>query len=74
MTFKFYGVLGLLIIIFCEIGSFTKTFPSILPFTTTIWVGYILLIDALVYKLRGNSYIINSKKKFVFLFVLSAVF
>jgi hypothetical protein len=50
----------------------------ILPGTRTsflffpLWLGYILLVDALVWKRNGRSLWIRSRKDFVLLFVISA--
>jgi len=37
-----------------------------------LWLGYVLVVDALVQRRRGNSLWIRSRKKFILLFALSA--
>jgi hypothetical protein len=72
--FKTYGILGLLLIVFGEVTIFFKIFPFTFWFTPIVWFGYIFVVDAIVYKLRGNSLLMNSPKKFILLFPFSAVF
>jgi hypothetical protein len=35
------------------------------------WTGYILLIDGIVYKMRGSSWLMNNRREFVFLAIVS---
>lgn len=72
--FKSYGTLGVLIIIFAEIIMFLRVQPFIIWFTPLVWVGYILIVDAIVYMLKGNSLLMNRKLKFIQLACLSVIF
>src|SRR3989338_3057329 len=72
--FRKYGFIGILLIIFVEINFFLKIQPFANWYFPIIWYGYILTIDALVYKLRGNSLISNRFAQFLGMIVLSALF
>jgi len=60
-------------IILIEINFLLKIEPFATWYFPIVWFGYILLIDALNYKLRGNSYMVNKPKQFAFLVFLSAL-
>ncbi|MFH0868901.1 MAG: hypothetical protein V1839_01600 [archaeon] len=70
--FRWYGLLGALMIAFAEINFILKIDPFATWYFPIVWFGYILIIDSLVYKLRKNSLIHNNRKQFVFLMILSA--
>ena len=72
--FKKYGFIGILIIIFVEINFFLKIQPFANWYFPIVWFGYILVIDALVYKLRGNSLISNRFPQFLGMLIISALF
>ena len=72
--FKKYGLLGILLIIFVEANFFLEIQPFANWYFPIVWIGYILTIDALVYKLRGNSLISNRFSQFLGMFVISALF
>lgn len=72
--FQWYGLVGILLIAFAELNFFFKIEPFAAKYFIIIWLGYILTIDALVYKLRNKSLIINNRWKLIGLFFLSAVF
>ncbi|MBI5605983.1 MAG: hypothetical protein HY879_21825 [Deltaproteobacteria bacterium] len=64
------GLMGLLIFqgaLFLEIGPVATYFYSL------IWWSYILTIDGLVYRLRGQSLIVNRTREFLFLIPWSVV-
>lgn len=71
--FKKYGFLGILLIIFVEINFFFKIQPFANWYFPIIWLGYILTIDALVYKLRKKSLISNRFQQFLGMIVISAL-
>lgn len=71
--FKKYGVLGILLILFVEINFFLKIEPFASWYFPIVWLGYILIIDALVYKLRKNSLISNKFGQFIGMIVISAL-
>ena len=72
--FKKYGVAGIIIIILMELNFFFKIQPFANWYFPIIWLGYILTIDALVYKLRGNSLISNRFRRLLGMVVISALF
>ena len=71
---KKYGIIGLIIIVLVEINFFLKIEPLASLYFPLIWFSYILVIDALVYKIRKNSLINNHFFSFIGLFVLSIFF
>jgi len=68
---KPYGVIGLLLIILIQLNFYFKIEPFAYWYFPLIWTGYILLIDALVYKFKGSSLLINHPKRFMFYALLS---
>jgi len=72
--FKWYGVFGILLIILVEINFFLKIEPFASFYFPLIWLGYILVVDAIIYKLKRNSLAMNRRWQFIGLFFLSAVF
>ena len=70
----YLGTLGLFLIIFAQTTNFLEIKPIMYWYIGTIWYGYILVIDSIVYILRRNSYIINRPKKLVTFAVLSTIF
>lgn len=71
---KSYGILGIILIILVELNFFFKIEPFASWYFPIIWLGYIFVIDALVYKIRKKSLIMNKKLMFLGLFCLSAFF
>lgn len=72
--FKFYGYIGLLAIIVAEILLFLRVYWVGVFFTPICWTGYILFIDSLIFKLRGNSLIASRTKQFLVMLPLSVGF
>ncbi len=71
--FKFYGWTGLLIILVAEILLFLNFKPVKIFFTPIAWSGYILFIDAVLYKSNGSSYLMNRRKEFLFMLPVSLI-
>lgn len=71
---KLYGKVGLLIIVAAEILLFLKVEPFTVYFTPMVWTGYILLIDSLVYRIRGESFLSRRFVQFLALLPLSIGF
>ena len=69
--FKKYGFLGALMIILVQINFFINFWFLTAYYFPIIWLGYILVIDALVYKINNKSLINNKPKLFISLFILS---
>jgi len=77
--FKPHGYLGILLIIFAEIAIILQhRFPmarEISIWTTPIcWWGYILVLDAIIYKLKGESTIVDHPRDFMAMLFLSLLF
>lgn len=72
--FKWYGFVGILIIVFSEFNFFFKIEPFASWYFPIIWFGYILAVDAIVFKLRGKSLISNNFGLFLGIAVISALF
>ena len=69
--FRTYGFIGILLILLVEINFFLKIQPFANWYFPIIWLGYILTIDALVYKIRKNSLISNRFLRFLGMAIIS---
>jgi len=72
--FKWYGILGILMVLFAELNFFLKIEPFASGYFIIVWLGYILVVDAMVYLLKKNSLAMNRRWQFFGLFFLSAIF
>ena len=72
--FRKYGFIGILLIILVELNFFFKIEPFASWYFPIIWLGYILTLDSLVYKLKGDSLISNRFQQFLGMVVISALF
>ncbi len=72
--FKIYGLVGIILIVLMEINFFLKIEPFASWYFPLIWLGYILTIDSLVYKLKGSSLISNRAKGFFGILIISSLF
>jgi hypothetical protein len=72
--FRKYGLIGILLIIAVEVNFFLKIQPFANWYFPIVWLGYILTVDALVFKLRGNSLISNRFQQILGMFLLSMIF
>lgn len=71
---KAYGFLGIILVVLVEINFFLKIQPFANWYFPIVWLGYILIVDAIVYELKGRSLINNRIWTFIGLFVASAIF
>jgi len=62
-----YGYLGLAILGMAELLLFSGNQFVAVWMTPISWTGYILFIDALIYKLKGESYIMSRRVEFAFM-------
>ena len=69
--FKIYGWFGLIIIFVAEILLILNNKPVKTFFTPIVWTGYILFIDALLYKINGRSYLVNRRREFFLMLPVS---
>jgi hypothetical protein len=72
--FRKYGFIGIVMILFAEINFFLDIEPFASRYFIIVWLGYILTIDAVVYKLRKRSLLMNNRAIFFSFFALSAIF
>src|SRR3989344_5730984 len=72
--FKRYCILGIVLILFTEVNFFLKIQPFANFYFPIVWIGYILLVDAVVYKIKGNSLITNRTYQFLGIILISALF
>lgn len=63
--FRKYGMFGIFLIVAAEINFFLKAEPFASWYFSLIWLGFILTIDALIYKLKKNSLISNRFPQFL---------
>ena len=71
--FKNYGVIGILLVILVELNFFFKIQPFANFYFPIVWFGYILIVDALVYKLKGSSLISNRFRYFLGMLIISVI-
>ena len=62
-----HGIIGLGILILAEIMMFSGVEPFVSWFYCFAWLSYILIADSLVYRIRGNSLLMNRTKEFFLL-------
>ena len=72
--FRKYGTLGIIIILLVELNYFFKIQPFANWYFPIVWTGYILVIDALVYKLRHQSLLSNKPWQLAGMVVISSLF
>jgi hypothetical protein len=66
-----YGYIGILVIAMAEALLFSGNQLVGHWFTPIVWTGYILFVDALVYKVSGRSPLMNDRLEFLLVAVLS---
>src|SRR5262252_4827583 len=71
--FAVHGYFGLLIIVFAELLLFGGNQLVGHWFTPIVWTGYILFVDALVFKIKGRSLLVNDRFEFLAVAVISIV-
>jgi len=74
MKLKWYGLLGLAIMICAEVTLFLRVELVTVWFTPIVWTGYILFVDSLVLRLKGESLIHDRLKEFLMMLWLSIFF
>lgn len=71
---RYYGYLGLFLIILAEINFSAAIEPFALWYIPIVWYGYIFFVDSLVYRLKKGSLIASYPSEFLFLAALSLPF
>ena len=72
-SFPFYGFVGLVLLVVSEILHLRKIEPFYSWFYCFAWWSYILTIDAVIYRVKKNSLILNRTKEF-FLMIPWSIF
>ena len=70
---KLYGWIGLLIIGLAGVGLIAKNSLVLSYMTPLSWTGYIMFMDALMYRLNGFSYILKKRREFYWMLPWSAL-
>jgi len=63
-TFPIHGILGIILLLLSEIFLLEKIEPFYSWFYCFAWWSYILTVDAVIYRLKGNSLILSRTKEF----------
>jgi hypothetical protein len=72
-TFPIHGIFGIILLLLSEIFLFKKVDPFYSWFYSFAWWSYILVVDAVIYRLKGNSLILSRTKEF-FLMIPWSIF
>ncbi len=66
-----HAIVGAAVLLLSEAGMLAQVEPFWTWHTALAWTGYILLLDGIVYTLRGSSWITTNRNEFVFLAAVS---
>src|SRR5881296_3266683 len=69
--FALHGYLGIVVMVLAEGLLFAGTQFVGHWFTPVVWTGYILFVDALVYKFSGRSLLMTDRLEFLIVAVVS---
>jgi len=72
-TFPIHGIFGIVLLLVSEIFLFRKVDPFYSWFYCFAWWSYIIIIDSIIYRLKGNSLILSRTREF-FLMVPWSIF
>jgi hypothetical protein len=72
-TFPIHGILGIILLLLSEFFLFEKADPFYSWFYSFAWWSYIFIIDAIIYRLKGNSLLLSRTKEF-FLMIPWSIF
>ena len=72
-TFPIHGIFGIALLLLSEIFLFEKLDPFYSWFYSFAWWSYILVVDAVIYRLKGTSLILSRTKEF-FLMIPWSIF
>jgi hypothetical protein len=68
---KSHGYIGIFIILLAEALLFSGNHLVGIWFTPIVWTGYVMFVDALVYKLRGRSLLTTDRIELVLIAIIS---
>src|SRR4030067_169339 len=66
-TFPLHGIFGIILLLVSEICVFNKIDPFYSWFYCFAWWSYIFTVDAVIYRLKGNSLMVNRTREFFFM-------
>jgi hypothetical protein len=69
--FPLYGYVGVVVILAVELLLFSRNQLVGHWFTPIVWTGYILLVDALVYRIEATSLLMTNRLEFVIIVLVS---
>ncbi len=72
--FSLQGIIGIILIVLVEINFFLKIQPFANWYFPIVWLGYILVVDSIVYKIKGKSLITSRLYTFLGMFIISSLF
>ncbi len=72
-TFPIHGIFGIVLLLLSQFLLFKKIDPFYSWFYCFAWWSYILIIDAIIYRLKGNSLLLNRTGEF-FLMIPWSIF
>src|SRR3972149_12253478 len=64
-TFPVHGIVGILFLLISEFFLFKKIEPFRTWFYCFAWWSYILAVDGIIYRLKGNSLILSRAREFL---------
>lgn len=73
MRFPIHGIIGIILLALSEFLLFRKVNPFYSWFYCFAWWSYILILDATIYSIKGNSLLMDRRKEF-FLLIPWSVF
>ena len=71
MPFPRHALIGLVILAVSEAAMFARIEPFWTWHTPIAWTAYILLLDGIVYRSRGSSWLMSNRREFFFLGAVS---
>lgn len=71
--YPLYGLVGIATILGAEVLLFSGNQVVGHWFTPIVWTGYILFVDALVYKFKGRSLLVTDRLEFVIIALVSVI-
>jgi hypothetical protein len=66
-----HGIIGALVLVVAQVMMLNHVEPFLSWFYALAWWSYILIIDSVVYRLKGNSLIVNRTREFFLMIVWS---
>ena len=73
-SFPLHGIFGIILLLVSEIAVFKKIDPFYSWFYCFAWWSYIFIIDAVIYRLKENSLVVNRTREFLIMIPWSIFF